>query len=85
MTELSTFTQETLLQNLPNAFNYPIVDYFSTQVYCLGYFRKPNQDEINRCSKLPFAIFENAEPHGWKVFFYSKEEVLAAIEKCKPI
>lgn len=70
---------------LKQVFNVPIMDYFNSQVYCLGYFRKPTEEEIRLHSKQPFAIFEPAELHGWKISYYSINEVMEQIARCKPI
>jgi hypothetical protein len=69
-----------IVNNMPYCFRIAIINYTDTQVYCLGYFRKPTEDEIKRHSMLPFAMFEPAEPGFWRVTFYSLDEVLNCIE-----
>lgn len=68
------------IDGMPLCFKIAIINYTDTQVHCLGYFRKPTDDEIKRHSTLPFAMFEPAEPGFWRVTFYSLEEVLDCIE-----
>lgn len=71
----------TKIDGMPMCFNIPIIDYSDSKVYCIGYFREPNDDEIRTHSRRPYAIFEPAEPHGWKMSFYSSGEVASMVSK----
>lgn len=73
------------IKELKLCWDIPIIDYSSLKVYCIGYFRFPTLAEINSHSKMPFAIFEPAEPHGWKISLYSLKEVLSLIKGARKI
>lgn len=79
MNELDIFKLDE--RKRPLAFNIAIINYTATKVFCLGYFRKPSEEDIKKLSQKPFAIFQPAEPHGWKVVFYSLDEVLDCIDR----
>lgn len=74
---------------LPSVFDIPIMDYFDYKVFCKGLFRYPTDQERKRngltSDKELFAVFEPAEPHGWKMYFYSIYEVFEIISKARVI
>lgn len=69
-----------IVNGMPLCFKIAIINYTDTQLYCLGYFRKPTEDEKKRNSGDLFAMFEPAEPGFWRVCFYSLKEVLDCID-----
>jgi hypothetical protein len=85
--EVIPFLNEAISErtDIPICFNIPIVDYFDEQVYCLGFFRLPNEEEIRTHSNLLYAMFVPAEAHGFKISLYSKEELEELISRAKPI
>lgn len=66
----------------PRLFNLPLVDYGpGTEIYCKGFIRYPSDEEKERSSSIPVAIFQPVEPHGWKIWLYSLYEIKSFIEK----
>lgn len=75
------------ISDLPRVYDVPIINYFNSKVYCKGMFRNPTDEETRGITsdKPLVAVFDPAEKHGWKVYFYSIDEVIDMIGKSREI
>lgn len=66
-------------------YNVPIINYFTSKVYCKGYFTPPTQDDINRIvgKKVPYSMFVPVEEHGWGIYLWTKEDEEDLIKSAK--
>lgn len=67
---------------LPLEFNIAITNYFHTQVFCKGFFRRATVIDLAKFPmRKPVYFFQNTEAHGWGVAIYSTFELYEYIHR----
>lgn len=67
---------------LPLEFDIAIMNYFHSQVFCKGFFRRATPlDLIKFPQNKPVYFFQNTEPHGWSVAIYSMVDLYEYIQR----